>query len=191
MKSLILGIIALTFISGFNLASAEENTPEFPSIIDLDPRVERELKCLAQNVYHEAGSESFNGKVAVAMVTINRASDGRFPGSICGVVKQKTHWRGSTVCQFSWFCSPKAHQAPPVESSNYQESLSAARKVLLEGFSISNLENALYFHARHVSPDWGKTIVARIGNHVFYSDQKSVRKIKKVEHKHVRKSKKH
>jgi len=30
-----------------------------------------QLDCLARNIYHEAGSEPFEGKVAVAQVTIN------------------------------------------------------------------------------------------------------------------------
>ena len=33
---------------------------------------ERQLGCLAKNIYHEAGSEPFEGKAAVAQVTLNR-----------------------------------------------------------------------------------------------------------------------
>jgi N-acetylmuramoyl-L-alanine amidase len=32
----------------------------------------------------------------------------------------------------------------------------------------SKAENALYFHARRVSPGWHKKRVASIGNHVFF-----------------------
>ena len=45
-----------------------------------------QLDCLARNIYHEAGSEPFEGKVAVAQVTINRAESGQFPSDICKVV---------------------------------------------------------------------------------------------------------
>ena len=34
---------------------------------------QRQLSCLARNIYFEAGSEPFEGKVAVAQVTLNRA----------------------------------------------------------------------------------------------------------------------
>ena len=34
---------------------------------------ERQLDCLAKNIYHEAAGEPFEGKVAVAQVTMNRA----------------------------------------------------------------------------------------------------------------------
>ena len=48
-----------------------------------------QLDCLARNIYHEAGYEPFEGKVAVAQVTINRAESGEFPSDICRVVYQK------------------------------------------------------------------------------------------------------
>ena len=50
---------------------------------------QKQLNCLARNIYHEAGGEPFEGKVAVAQVTINRAESGDFPSDICQVVYQK------------------------------------------------------------------------------------------------------
>ena len=47
-----------------------------------------QLDCLARNIYHEAGYESFEGKVAVAQVTLNRTESGQFPSDICKVVYQ-------------------------------------------------------------------------------------------------------
>jgi spore germination cell wall hydrolase CwlJ-like protein len=32
----------------------------------------------------------------------------------------------------------------------------------------SRAEGALFFHARRVSPGWGKTKLASIDNHIFY-----------------------
>ena len=58
----------------------------------------RDLKCLADNVYYEAGNQSERGKMAVAAVTLNRVNSGIFPSDVCSVVHQKS--RG--VCQFSW-----------------------------------------------------------------------------------------
>ena len=49
----------------------------------------KQLECLARNIYFEAGGEPFEGKVAVAQVTINRANSGQFPNDICRVVYQK------------------------------------------------------------------------------------------------------
>ena len=39
----------------------------------------RELKCLADNIYYEAGNQSTKGKLAVAAVTINRVNSPKFP----------------------------------------------------------------------------------------------------------------
>jgi hypothetical protein len=66
----------------------------------LTKETQKQVDCLADNIYHEAGFEPNDGKVAVALVTLNRMQDPRFPKDICGVVKQRT----ASVCQFSWFC---------------------------------------------------------------------------------------
>ena len=62
--------------------------------------INKQIMCIAKNIYYEAASESHEGKLAVAQVTINRANSKKYPSDFCGVVYQKT---GST-CQFSWTC---------------------------------------------------------------------------------------
>ena len=63
---------------------------------------DKQLDCLAKNIYHEAKGEPFEGKVAVAQVTINRAASGQFPSDICKVVYQKNVVYDKVLCQFSW-----------------------------------------------------------------------------------------
>jgi hypothetical protein len=46
---------------------------------DLTFDAKKQIDCLAQNIYHEAGNEAEVGKVAVALVTMNRVEDPRFP----------------------------------------------------------------------------------------------------------------
>ena len=133
---------------------------------------ERELKCLAQNIYYEAGYEPFEGKVAVAQVTLNRADSGKFPDDICGVIFQKGVIYDKVICQFSWYCETPAHRRP-VNPAAYNESMAVAKKVLLEGFRLDGLKNAMYYHADYVSPKWGKEKIATIGRHIFYSDNKA------------------
>ena len=65
---------------------------------------QKQLDCLARNIYYEAGYEPFEGKVAVAQVTINRAESGQFPSDICQVVYQKNIVYEKVLCQFSWYC---------------------------------------------------------------------------------------
>jgi spore germination cell wall hydrolase CwlJ-like protein len=50
----------------------------------------------------------------------------------------------------------------------YDECYSVAKKVLLEGFRLDILNDALYYHATYVSPGWKKQKITKIGNHIFY-----------------------
>ena len=128
---------------------------------------ERQLACLAKNIYHEAGYERFEGKVAVAQVTINRANSGDFPADICGVVYQKSVIYSKVICQFSWYCEQPGRMKP-MHAEAYNESMAVAKKVLLENFRLDGLKNAMYYHADYVKPGWGKTPIAKIGHHIFY-----------------------
>ena len=64
----------------------------------------KQLDCLTKNIYWEAASEPFEGKVAVAQVTMNRVKNGRFGDGVCGVVYQKNVIYQKVICQFSWAC---------------------------------------------------------------------------------------
>lgn len=130
----------------------------------------KQMDCLTKNVYYEAGSEPFEGKLAVAQVTINRVESGRFPNSVCGVVYQKDKVEDKTICQFSWFCED--YQSKPVNRERWVESREAAKKVLMDNVRLPKLGKALYFHNDTVSPQWGKPKVAKIGRHIFYSERR-------------------
>ena len=129
---------------------------------------QKQLDCLARNIYHEAGYEPFEGKVAVAQVTINRTESGQFPSDICQVVYQKNVVYEKVLCQFSWYCD-NASIKKPMNGPVYTESMEVAKKVLLEGFRIDSVKKALYYHADYVNPSWGKKPVTKIGHHVFYN----------------------
>lgn len=123
----------------------------------------RELKCLADNIYFEAGNQSKTGKLAVAAVTINRVKSPKFPKSVCSVVYQKT--RGT--CQFSWVCEGKKRVRSPQQ---YAESKRIAEKVLLSGANHGIFgRNVLFYHADYVNPGWNLRRVTKIGDHIFYA----------------------
>lgn len=179
MKLLKTGLIALAVILGSSFAQAgnlagmfkEQSSIDYQSLdVVLKGKLDRELKCLANNIYYEAGSESFDGKVAVALVSLNRAESGKFPDTICGVVSQKTVINNRVICQFSWFCSAKRN-GPSSLNERWEEAMEVARMVLLDGYRVPALQNAMYFHATHVRPGWRLPKVAKIGNHVFYADR--------------------
>ena len=141
-----------------------------PDIVSIKTR-ERQLECLAMNIYREAGHENFEGKVAVAQVTMNRASHPSFPKDVCAVVFQKSVVIDRVICQFSWYCVT-AHKARPINQSAYNESMAVAKKVLLEGFRLDVMKEALYYHANYVNPQWNLEKIGSIGNHIFYRGKK-------------------
>lgn len=123
----------------------------------------RELKCLADNIYFEAGNQSTHGKMAVAAVTINRVNSSKFPRSVCSVVYQRT----KRVCQFSWVCEGK-NRIRSVQQ--YAEAKKVAEKVLLSGVNHGIFaNNVLFYHADYVNPRWNLRRVIKIGNHIFYA----------------------
>jgi len=128
---------------------------------------ERQLSCLAKNIYREAGSEPFEGKVAVAQVVMNRVASGRFPDDICQTIYQKNVFYEKVVCQFSWVCESNTGLRP-VNSAAYDQSMDVAKKVLLEGFRLPDLKEAMYFHTDDLQVQWKQTQVAHIGRHIFY-----------------------
>ena len=117
-----------------------------------------ELECLAGAVYFEAKSETLAGQLAVGRVIVARANSGRFPSSYCGVVYQPS--------QFSFV---RGHGMPAInrDSRAWQTAVRIA-KIADEGLWKSPVEGAMFFHAAHVSPRWGKTRIARVDSHIFY-----------------------
>jgi len=128
-----------------------------------------QLDCLTRNIYWEAAGEPFEGKVAVAQVTMNRLRDGRFGDNVCKVVHQRNVVYQSVVCQFTWTCQ-SAHRVKPINQAAWKESEIVAKKVMLENFKLPSLENALYFHADYVNPNWKKPRLVKIGKHIFYAE---------------------
>lgn len=124
---------------------------------------QREMDCLADNVFYEARGEPRLGKIAIAYVTLNRVASGQFSNTICGVV----HQRNRNGCQFSWVCSrPKTRREPQV----YNDILLIAEHVMSYN-ELDPTHGALYFerYNRHYKH---RLVLARIGHHVFYSNGK-------------------
>lgn len=161
-------LIGLLFVASLCVAVA----PAFTSdrIINvqysqLTPAAKQQVDCLAENIYFEAGYEPIEGKKAVAMVTMNRTQNQRFPKDICSVVKQKVN----STCQFSWYCEGKKY----VRNYNmYDEAKKVALHVYANYENLKDITNgALYYHADYVNPRWKleKTVV--IGRHIFYKER--------------------
>ena len=141
----------------------------------LTPAARKQVDCLAENIYFEAVSEPLAGKIAVAMVTLNRVHSGAFPSSICEVVKQKTRRDSLTICQFSWYCdSAVLAQRPRVKQSpEYREIRSLSTRIYLDQERIPDpTKGAMFYHAVYIpDPGWGLPVTVRIGQHIFYKSR--------------------
>lgn len=119
---------------------------------------EKDIDCLARNIFYESGGEPTEGKIAVGIVTVNRAQDSRFGSSVCEVVKARTVVARTRqvkqtdmvqvgyfgrpepvtsthtvidqvpVCQFSWVCGGFARQ-PKSTDERWQESRAIAEGI--------------------------------------------------------------
>lgn len=132
----------------------------------------KQVNCLAKNIYYESAYESYEGKLAVAQVTMNRVNSGKFASDICSVVYQKTTDQNlRTVCQFSWTCMVK--ELVVKDKYAWEESVIIAKRALTEPVLHDTIAhtNALYYHAVYVKPGWNKLrVVKQIGNHIFYTN---------------------
>jgi spore germination cell wall hydrolase CwlJ-like protein len=137
---------------------------------NLTEATRRQVTCLAENIYFEAGHEPDKGKQAVAFVTINRVQAG-YSKDICGVVHQKT---GET-CQFSWLCDKKITDKRLTirDTMLYNEIRELAIDMILNRELKEDVtEGATYYHADYVNPHWNLEKVKQIGRHIFYRSRK-------------------
>lgn len=145
-----------------------------------------EFICLVENIYFESKGESMRGKIAVGVVTLNRVKDGRYPDTICGVVKQgpiRESWKtkqDSTLtsdqrqynpvrhrCQFSWWCD--GYKEKIKYDENWIDSVQAAKQAM-SGRYDDLVNGATHYHAIYVNPSWANTLkfIVQIDNHKFY-----------------------
>ena len=130
----------------------------------------KEIRCLAENIYFEARSESTAGKMAVALVTLNRVEHPNFPDTVCGVVKQTKYYPNGGIdlhsCQFSWYCDGKSDT--PTEQA-FDEILLLA-SVMLRWNATDITDGALWYHSKKVTPKWASHYdqTISIDNHIFY-----------------------
>lgn len=130
---------------------------------------QKEFECLRKNIYFEAGNQSYAGKEAVAVVTLNRTKVKSYPNDVCGVVYQRK--------QFSWTHLVKNHNPPKNALDRRQwEIAGEVAYAALSGEIINHVGNSTHYHADYVTPSWSQSNrmkkIAKIGSHIFYRDVK-------------------
>ncbi len=124
------------------------------------PALDAEATCLATAVYFESKGEALEGQLAVAQVVINRSKSGRYPTSICGVVKQKA--------QFSFV---RSGQFPRIDPGGMAwRKAQAIARIAAASMAQVIPTDVLWYHADYVAPGWGRRLarVEKIGAHIFY-----------------------
>lgn len=167
-------LFAIVFLFWTSPAYSQQNVTYHGHVIEFN-EYQKEVVCLAKNIYFEAGNQPVAGKVAVAQVVQNRVKHPDYPDNICDVVYQarwKENWKGNLVpvrhmCQFSWFCDGKSDK--PVDSATWVFSLLTAERVLQGEFG-DITEEATHYHADSVHPYWADSLneTVVINNHLFY-----------------------
>ncbi|MBS4188971.1 cell wall hydrolase [Bacillus sp. FJAT-49705] len=112
-----------------------------------------EKDLLARLVHAEAKGEPYEGKVAVALVVLNRVEDDRFPDTIKNVIYEK-------------------RQFQPVENGSInQPADQQSQKAVMEALAIQGQGNdsVYFFNPDKTSSTWlrSKTVTTVIGNHRF------------------------
>lgn len=169
--TLFLGLLVVSF--SYFVDPTESITVLNVQYHSFTPAVQKQVRCLAQNIYFESAYEPDKGKIAVAFVTLNRTKHNQFPSSICEVVTQKTN----STCQFSWFCQEREKATfltgAPKDDGTYQHILQLASFVYANQEHIKDPTNgAIYYHADYVNPQWKNVKHSTtIGRHIFYTEK--------------------
>ena len=179
---------SLAMLSVIQTEQKEITTPSYykPLEYNIIKYSDADVNCLAKNIYFEAGVESTAGKLAVANVTINRATHANFPNTICGVVQEGIHYYNvkrdeyfpvRNRCQFSWYCDGLGDN--PREGRTWESAQELAIKVLTNYYDkalIDITDGAMYYHANWMEtyPSWSKKkkIMTSIDRHIFYGGKK-------------------
>lgn len=123
---------------------------------------QKEVLCVARNIYHESRSESVEGQIAVAQVVVNRQNS--LDKTACEVVYAKH--------QFSWTTKkPKVNLKDPIEREAFEDAAAIAVDVMT-GKSDSVVGDAEYFISKDMKkPAWTKALkfVGVVGKHAFYA----------------------
>ena len=123
-----------------------------------------ELKLLACLVHSEAGTQSYEGKLAVANVVLNRVESSKYPDSIKSVIYQS----GQFSVAASGSLSKQLDNYDNYCSTSQSLSIKAA-KAALEGSN--NIGTRLYFHSYKAAVNKGydeKSTSVKLGDHLFW-----------------------
>lgn len=117
------------------------------------------IRCMAENIYHEARGDSYLGQVAVGLVVINRVRSSHFPDTPCSVIWERA--------QFSWTLDRRLWNIKNVRAYNKAREIAIE---VLEGKHHDFTDGSThYYQPDLVNPRWAKSgkDKKKIGAHLF------------------------
>lgn len=143
----------------------------------------REIQCIADNVWFEARGEGKEGWDAILTVMHSRIEDKRFPNEYCKVVKQKRR----NICQFSWVCDSRLNNSTKHRNTKLYREIYDYCQTFYQAphyFIDEKIKGSLYYHSNKVKRTaLGKMKLSnpvKIGNHYFYREHQNKATVKKI-----------
>lgn len=179
-------IAAILLISAPALSSKSNYTPVhyheimfFSNGIHAYEFTKKDLKCLYDNVYHEARSEDEFGQLMVVVVTMTRVFDKRWKDTVCGVVYEGVyewnyHHKDYIKCAFSWACDRKSDKIN--EPRSYKKVKKIVNNFLKkDAYSLDFRYTPNLYHRNDVKPWWSFSQRVKFmfswGVHIFYREE--------------------
>lgn len=146
----------------WGLTIAFVSSVAFCARADQPTAMERDIACLARNVYFEARNQSIEGQLAVAYVTLNRLEESAEPRTICDIVYRPG--------LFSWTRDERKHDGQIWEKAAWEIARHVAMIAVAEP-AADPVRGSTFYHAVSIEPYWASTLirVGQIGDHVFYT----------------------
>ena len=119
--------------------------------------IDKQVACISQAIYYEAGNQNTLGKEAVAFVIFNRAQ--KYNMTPCEVIHQRINGRK----QFTFISNRIKYW------NQYITSFKLAQNMYWNFYDYDDpTHGALFFHAVYIHPHWYCKKIIRIQDHIFY-----------------------
>ena len=125
---------------------------------------QEEYVCMAKNIYFEARHESIKGQLLVALVTLERVEDSRWPSNVCDVVYDHK--------QFSWYWDCLSDY--PRNTKKFEQVALVASAIMSPETSMRDFTyNATHYHADYVQPKWSHQMIklVQVDTHIAYREE--------------------
>ena len=134
---------------------------------------QKELMCLAKNIFFEARGTDEKEMIRVINVTTNRVKDANFPKTYCQVVYDPS--------QFSWTLNLIVHNVPKIIKQQFSEQKAWEQAKIMANHELSYgykdiTHGALFYHTPYVNPRWARgnklAMIMETDYHKYYRPRK-------------------